>query len=163
MWATELDLAHFSHEDSEVPGGSISCLLSPVLSLRSWPPSPTPAAPQLTRLVPAGALALRELPQQHLHADVFYVLLKLLVHLGREGEACQQARPGPSCLAAFALVPTAGCHSPARSAHGCLPRSGRRSPAEPSCAAGGSPPWLGSAEPGGAGQTGRRRPQGAVR
>ena len=63
---------------------------------------------QLTRLLPACALALCKLLQQHLHADVLDVLLKLLVHLGQADEACNQARPGPSCPAPFASLPTPG-------------------------------------------------------
>ena len=46
-------------------------------------------------------------------------------------------------------------HSPAQFAHGCPPLSGRKSPSVPSFAAGGSLPWLGSAEAGGEEQNGK--------
>lgn len=78
-----------------------SCLLSPVLSTQ-----PDPQAPRLTRLLPARALAFCKLSQQHFHADVLYVLLKLLVNLGRGGGACHRARPGASCS------PPPSCPSP---------------------------------------------------
>ena len=53
------------------------------------------------------------------------------------------------------LIPHPQPHSPAQFAHGCPPLSGRKSPSVPSFAAGGSLPWLGSAEAGGEEQNGK--------
>lgn len=81
----------------------VSCLLNPVLSMQ-----PDPQVLQLTRLLPARALAFCKLSQQHFHADVFYILLKLLVHLGRVGRACNGVRPRTSCSAPPYSFPTRG-------------------------------------------------------
>lgn len=66
---------------------------SPLFRRWTRPVRPRP----LTRLLLAGALALRELPEQQVHAHVLDVLFELLVHLGSVGGGSHTG-PLPSLL-----------------------------------------------------------------